>query len=186
MTKKKFFNKTTVVMAALILSLGGAVWLNMEYSGGAGGFVNAPQTSSSKNLGDTQYVINEITDESAQTSANQSDYFVAARTEKEKTRNDAIKILEETVKDVTKDEKTKNEAADNIAKIALRMEKETLIETVIKAKGFSDAVVIIGDDNVNVVVKAEELLQSQVLQIQDAVTAETKISLEKIKIVNVK
>ena len=43
-----------------------------------------------------------------------------------------------------------------------------------------------GDNDITVVVKADELLPSQILQIQDAVISQTEISLENIKIVNKK
>ena len=70
--------------------------------------------------------------------------------------------------------------------IAERMEKEAAIETLVKAKGFEKVVAVMGDKDITVVVKADELLPSQILQIQDAVISQTEISLENIKIVNKK
>ena len=63
------------------------------------------------------------------------------------------------------------------------MNKEANIETIIKAKGIADALVIIADNSVTVMVHSEKLLQSQTLQIQDAVVSQTGMDLEKIKII---
>lgn len=185
MKKKSVFGKKQVLMAGLVLALAGAVWLNMEYSTGAGGFVNTNSTSSVKNLGDTQYVVSEEDGEVAAVGA-ETNYFKTVRAEREATRKEAIALLKETVENVKADETAKTEAGKKMSEIALRIEKEASIEALVKAKGFEDAVVVIGDESVTVVVKGEELLSSQTLQIQDAVMSETEISLEKIKIVAIK
>jgi stage III sporulation protein AH len=185
MKKKSIFGKKQVLMAGLVLALAGAVWLNMEYSSGAGGFVNTASNSSVKNLGDTQYVMNEAQGEAATDTA-EADYFESARTDREATRKEAIALLKETAENVKADEATKEEAGKKMNEIALRMEKEASAETLIKSKGFEDAVVVIGDESVTVIVKSEELLSSQTLQIQDAVKSQIETSLEKIKIVAIK
>ncbi len=182
MKNRKIFGKKQIVMAGLVVALSAAVWLNMKYASGAGGFLTAGETSSHKNLGDTKYVMTESVLSSAETAA-ESDAFVEAREERKKAREKAIALLEEAAGKADADKETKAKLTEKITQIAARMEKEVNIETLIRAKGFSDVVVIIGEEDVNVIVKAEELLQSQILQIQDAVATETKISLENIKIV---
>lgn len=186
MKKKKIFGKKQVIMAGLVVALAGAVWLNMKYSSGAGGFIATGSASSTKNLGDTQYVLNESESEVTETAAAEADYFTTARADREKTRNEAINLLKETVDDTTATDEAKTKANNKINEIAGRMEKESAIETLVKSKGFDEAVTVIGDDSVTVIVKAEELLSSQTLQIQDAVTSQTEISLDKIKIVAIK
>lgn len=187
MKGKKHIKKKQVVMALLVAALGAAVWLNMQYSSSAGTFLKDKSTASqSKNLGDTKYVVNQNQSEptATQTAAAEADYFTTARADRKKSRNDAIALLEETAKKSDISKEAKQAAETKMSEIADRMQKETSIESVIKAKGFEDAVVIIGDNDVNVVVKSSELLQSQTLQIQDAVTSQTEVALEKIKIVN--
>ncbi len=183
MKKKKIFGKKQVVMAGLVVALAGAVWLNMQYSSDAGGFVGNEPTSSIKNLGDTQYVMNETTEKS---DTGEADYFTTAKSERESSRKEAVSLLKETVDNVKSSDEAKKQAEEKINEIALRIEKESSIETLIKSKGFEEAVVIISDESVTVIVKGEELLASQTLQIQDAVLSQTEISLEKIKIVAVK
>lgn len=188
MKKKKIFGAKSVIMAGLVLALAAAVWLNMKYSSDAGGFLTTTNSTSSsaKNLGDTKYVMTESNDGDIETSAAESDYFTTARAERKKTREQALAIIEETLKDTSANDKAKEEAQKKKTVIADRMEKEASIETLIKAKNYDDAVVVIGDDSVSAVVKANEILQSQTLQIQDIITSQMEISLEKIKIIPIK
>lgn len=94
--------------------------------------------------------------------------------------------MEDTLKKADIDAETKAAATEKMTVIAERMEKESAIETLIKAKGFEKVIVIIGDNDTNIVVESDDLLPSQILQIQDAVTSQIEISLENIKIVNKK
>ncbi len=185
MKSKPVFGKKALVMSLLILALGAAVWLNMEYSS-SGGFIKTEQTASNKNLGEAKYVAKTESETVKATVASEADYFAKTRADREKTRNEELSILEEAVKNVKSDSSAKSKATEKVAALTSRMEKENAIETVIKSKGFEDAIVVIGDNNINVVVKSSDLLQSQTLQIQDAVVSETKASLENIKIVNIK
>ena len=133
MKKKSIFGKKQVVLAGLVLALAAAVWLNTTYSTGAGGFVNTQSVSSAKNLGDTQYVINETDGETAQTNAEaESDYFTTARAEREASRKEAIAILKETVENVKSSEEDKTKANEKLGQIALNTEKETAIENLKK------------------------------------------------------
>ena len=45
MKKKKIFGVKHVITAALLLALGGAVWLNMQYSAATGGFIKTSGTN---------------------------------------------------------------------------------------------------------------------------------------------
>ena len=183
MKKRKIFGTKQIVMAALLAALGGAVWLNMEYSTAAGGFI--AETSSTKNLGDTKYVAT-VSEGSALETAATTDYFKSAAADRKSSREEALALLEDTLKSVDSESEAKAEAVSKMALIAERIEKEAAIETLVKAKGFEKAIAVIGDESVTIIVSAEELLPSQILQIQDAVTSQTEISLEKIKIVNKK
>ena len=185
MKKKKIFGGKQLVAAVLLAALGGAVWLNMQYSTATGGFMSTADTASNKNLGDTKYVANLSEPSTVQTAA-ESDYFDLAKADRKKSREEALALLEDTLKNVESTSEAKVKATEKMAVIAERMEKESAIETLVKAKGFEKAVVVIGDNDVSVIVLAEELLPAQILQIQDAVTSQTKISLENIKIVNKK
>jgi stage III sporulation protein AH len=66
------------------------------------------------------------------------------------------------------------------------MDKEMIIENLIKAKGFKDTVAFVNDDKVNIVVQSDGLIPSQVAQIQDIVVSQTGVAVEKIKIIELR
>lgn len=57
-----------------------------------------------------------------------------------------------------------------------------IIENLIKAKGFQDAVVMIDNGIVNVIVQTDKLSEEEVAQIVDIVSRQTGVSLDNIKI----
>ena len=179
MKKGKVFGKHQVVLALMVLCLGAAVWLNMKFS------------STEKYLGEATYVSNKTdsSGEAVQTAATvkeDKDYFATAQKDRQTALDEAQQLVEETLKsaNVTDDEREK--ALNAINQIAARVEKANNIETLLKAKGFSKAVVVIGDNDVNVIVKSEGVTTAQTLQIQDIVTAQTQIPLSNIKIITIK
>lgn len=184
MKKGIIIGKRQFAVAALILALGGAVWLNMKYAN-----VSADPNSgdtSSKILGQAQYV-NTPNVEQGNSSETKEDYFSQTRASRQQARDEAIELLQSTVDNVKSDEQAKKDAQAQIAKIAAAIETEASIESLIKAKGFDDAVAVLSDDDISIVVKCEDkLLASETMQIKDIVTAKTEIAADKIKILTSK
>ena len=179
MKKGKVFGKHHIMLALMVLALGGAIWLNMKFS------------STEKYLGQTTLVNDdEVTKhEAVQTGAKaeqSSDYFETAKNDRQKALNEAQELVEETLKSASATKSEREIALKSTSDIAARIEKANNIETLLKAKGFSKVVVVIGDNDVSVVVKSEGITTTQTLQIQDIVTAQTKIALANIKIVTIK
>jgi len=175
MKKGKVISKGHIALAVMIVALGAAVWLNMRFS-------------SEKYLGEATYVDNSEGSAVA-TGAEveeQEDYFVSAKKERENARKEAQELIEETLKSSKLTETDKQKALEATKDMATRIENESNIETLLKAKGFKEAVAVISEKNVNIVVKTDGLTTAQTLQIQDIVTDETKIPLSNIKIVTVK
>ena len=169
MKKGKVFGKSQIAVTAMVLALAAAIWLNMKYT-----------PSSGKYLGEASYVNNTSSQSGAvQTSAKaeDEDYFTAAKKERETARKKAQELIEETLKSDKLTEEDKKSALAKIEEIGGRMESESNIETLLKAKGFEKAVAVISDTGISVVVKADGLTSAQTLQIQDIVTSETNIPL---------
>lgn len=173
MKKGKIIGKKHIALAVMVLALGTAVWLNMKFS-------------SEKYLGEAKYVSTSSGD-AVQTAAKaEEDYFESAKKEREQARKEATELIEETLKSSTLTDADKQNALNSTKELAARIENESNIETLLKAKGFEKAVVVISEKNVNIVVKSDGLTTAQTLQIQDIVTEETKIPLGNIKIITVK
>ncbi len=95
-------------------------------------------------------------------------------------------MIEETLNNDKMKDGDKKSALAKAEEIASRMEQESNIETVLKAKDFKKVIAVINDTGVTVMVKSEGLTSGQTLQIQDVVTAETDVTLANIKYVPVK
>ena len=113
-------------------------------------------------------------------SANTS-FFVSFRNDRETTREQEIAYLDAVI--------TQGADADTLAdaqqqKLAIvdSMEKELTIESLIKAKGFSDAAVTIHKGSINVILEAETLSDEQVAQVLDIILRETGESADNVKI----
>ena len=181
--------KRQIVLAALILALGAAVYLNWQFTS-----VNpvaeetaadtSGETSSQEELGVAQLVNNSyietVTDEAPAAPTAMNSKLSEARVERQSARDEALDMIDDILADVDADSDAKKQAIEEASAIAQNMVKETNIESVIKAKGVTDAVVIINDDNCSVIV---DKLGDNGLIIQDVITSQTDISSEKINIV---
>ncbi len=176
MKKGKVFTKAQIALVLMAVALGAAVWLNMNFS-------------SKKYLGEATYVDNsksEVIQTSANVKENTTDRFAQAVKDREKAYKTASERVEEMLDTDKLSDADKQSALAVIRELAERVEKESNIETLLKAKGFEKAVAVIGENNITVLVSSDGITTAQTMQIQDIITAETGISLGNIKIVAVK
>ncbi len=115
----------------------------------------------------------------------QDDYFAQSRLSRQKARDEAIGILKGAVENESTDDKMKQESEEKISAMAENAVQEASIESLIKAKGYTEVVVFIGAESVNVVVQPPEggLQATDVSKIKDIILSETSASAEQIKIV---
>ena len=173
---KKFFSSKaskSAVMIAAVLLVGLAVYLNYRW------FYDPIEAVG---YGDGN-MDGSYTDTSTQPSG-ESDYFTAAVLNREEARDEALDVLKLVSENAEASDEARAEAAAEISKIALDIQNEANIETLIKAKGFEDCVAIISDDTVSVIVSAESLVASQTAQILSVVYDTTGITPDKVTIIN--
>lgn len=178
MKKGKVFGKTQIALAIMVVALGAAIWLNMEYS-----TVSAPNSAdtSSKYLGQAEYVNAEAITEEDSVEA----YFSKLKKERKQARDEAIGIIEDSLANTSLSADEREKMLLKSEGYAERTEKEAAIETILKAKGFNYSVVVIGDEDVNIVTLGEELDTSETAQIRDAIISQTDLSAGKIKIITI-
>ena len=187
--RSKLGNRLTA--AALALALGGAVYLNYSFSQSVPETVSTAAsaqttaleeeavavldpltgqeaTETGKNYGEAQLV--SVSKDSG------TEFFEAARLARTKARDEALDALKKSLKNaqLTDDEKTAlteqlNAQVNNIT-------VESALETLIKAKGFADCVVMLDGDKVNVTVMTENdaLTADEVTRIRDVVLSQLK------------
>ena len=100
-------------------------------------------------------------------------YFASAKLSREQTRAKNKESLMELISNVDISEEQKQEAIDKMIALTAIAEKENAAEMLLEAKGFSDVVVRILDDSVDVVVNAEAITDQQVAQSEDIVVRKT-------------
>ncbi|MBR4099641.1 MAG: SpoIIIAH-like family protein [Clostridia bacterium] len=173
MKKGKVLGKGQLAVGVMVIALVAAIWLNTKY-----------MPSSTKYLGEASYVSNSST-EAVETAAKTDDYFATAKADREKNIKTAVETVKEVLKSESLTDKDKESALKMLESIAETMKKEANIETLLKAKGFKQAVAVIGNDGINIIVKSDGLTTANTMQIQDIAVAESGLDLSKIKIIPV-
>ena len=175
MKKGKVFGKGQIVVGVMVLALAAAIWLNTKYL-----------PTSTTYLGESAYVDNKTESNAVETATKAEDYFTTAKNERKKVREDALEEVEEILRDSKLSDADKKATLEKLQKITKNTANEVNIENLLKAKGFAQAIAIIGDNEINIVVKSDGLTTANTMQIQDIVTNQTDISLSKIKIIPIK
>ena len=121
-------------------------------------------------------------DEDVVSSAN---YFTKYRTERLTSRNEQILQLDSVIAQAEPSSQEYKKALDTKIELTQMTEKEMLLESLLKAYGFEDVVVVIGidSDNVNVITKVSELSKDDAIAIYTIVSEERVASPENIKII---
>lgn len=176
--KKIFSSRLTrsAIVVCAVLLIGLAVYLNYKW------FYDPLD---SMGFGDNNMDDN-YTDGSTQTGTveDENSYFTATALNRQEARDEAIEVLKLVSEDKEATEEARAEASSKISQIAIDIQNEANIESLVKAKGFEDCVAIISDGAVSVVVGAETLTAAEAAQILTIVYETTGVSPSKISIIN--
>lgn len=102
-----------------------------------------------------------------------SDYFAMSRSDRTASRSETVMYYEAIKASEASSEEAKANAEKELAALVSCMETEQRLETLIKALGFSDCLVTVGTENVNVILKSDALTDQEVAQVLDVVLTET-------------
>lgn len=183
--------KRQIIVVILVLMIIAAGYANYNYNknlNGAGYFTRKQNGK----LGNPVYVEDSIFDDKTmlKTAGANSDvlnendnYFAQAKLNRQTAREQEVDTLEKIVNNSKTSTEEKDRASSNINKIVMNSDKEMLIEQLLRAKEFDECIVLIGDDNVNVIVKTQGLTQQSAAQIVDAVENQIKIDFKNIHII---
>ena len=161
---KLSIKKGHIVLGALVLALGAAVYLNWDY------------------MKQTDYVAagntNQTTNENEGTANYGDAYFVSARLSRTQSRDEAMDALKYMLEDSV--------LAQQAQSLAKTIETEGKIENIIKAKGFTECMVYLDEDKVDVIVQSTGLTDSEAAQIMDAVMSEVEVEESNVSIIEIK
>lgn len=122
--------------------------------------------------------------ETANTSNVTASFFVTYRTERTSARESELAILNEIIANTSTTPTERSLAVASKQDLVAKIEKELILEGLVKAKGFEDAVVTIGSSYYNVIVKnANQFTSDEVAQILAVITSETGCLATNVKII---
>ena len=176
---KSFFQTRaakSIIVASAALLIGLAVYLNYRWFYDPVGSLGFGDNNMDDNYSD-----NSSASGNAQTEQN---YFTSTALDRKEARDEALDVLKMVTESNESSEEAKAEAQAKISKIAVDIQNEANIETLVKAKGFEECVAVISDGAASVIVKAESLLANEAAQILAIVYDTTGIAPENISIIN--
>lgn len=105
-----------------------------------------------------------------------ADYFATVQVNRQRARDESMEVLQSVIDSTDATETVKNEALSEMSTIALEIEKEANIESLLVTKGFEDCVAVMNGNTISVVVKSEgELQPAQIASINTVVYEQTGI-----------
>lgn len=185
--------KRQVAALALILLIGVAGYLNLTIrKSDTDPGVAVMYTEASKKLGEAK-MVNSTESEAEETEDGKNnaetvsaDYFANARLEREKKRGESIDMLTGLLNSAEADKEAKDNAENQIARLARFTEQETQAENMIRAKGYGNCVVYMGENVTTVAVETNGLNEIDAAVITDLVAQGGEIAANQVKIVEIK
>ena len=172
--------KRQILLAALVLALSVAVYMNYVYGQKNNSVITSGEVSGEKNYGDNQFVSGQVEGELGEA------YFAEAKLTRQQSRDEAMESLKNMLADASLSSEQKTELAAQAQQISSAIEAESKIENLIKAKGFEECMVYYDTEKIDVIVKTDGLLENQVAQMQDIIIQETNLPAENISIIEIK
>ena len=149
---------------------------NLQENGKNENVPSGDKNSNTTNMQET----NEAVDTSTQNS--ESSYFTESRLEREKMYSQMLESYQKILENSQITDTQKEIAQNEVSKINKTKNAIMIAENLIKNKDFSDVVIFVNGNSVNVVVKEKTLKTEQIAQIQNIVTREIENDIENIHI----
>ncbi len=111
-------------------------------------------------------------------------FFASARSEREATRESEFLSLDAIMNSETSSASAKETAEQQKLALVKRMETELALETAIKARGYEDAIVTIGDGGITVIVDGEPLDRAETNKILSIVVTEAQCKPSEVRVLN--
>lgn len=176
--------KKHILVSALVLALGAAVYLNWQFSG------SSAVSAASKELGAATYVskaASATVDEARAGSRTLTprEKLAAARIERSQAQDKALDAAKNIITLSDSSEEAKKAAVEQASAIEQRILAQSSIENILCAKGFSDCLCYVSDAGCTVTVLSSEMQKDSPLIIKDVVLSQLKIGFNDIVIVDI-
>ena len=127
---------------------------------------------------------NEINTSTTVTENSGDQYFAELRLERDKMYSQMLESYQKILSNNQISETQMEISENEIKKINDTRNAIMIAENLIKNKGFQDLIIFINGDSISIIVKAKELKEEQIAQIQNIISRELKGEIENIHISN--
>jgi stage III sporulation protein AH len=174
--------KRNLTILTVVLFVAAAVYFNWSYNNRFG----APDAEMV--MAEDAAMEADTAPEAEESAEPVADYFAEARLARQQNRDEATRMLQNTMETEGASQETIDSVMNAISAMAQQSMTETQIENVLLSKGYADCVATVTSDGVSVAVPAPEdgLTAEQVAAITDAVTADSGYTAAQLKVVEVK
>ncbi len=187
------FSTRSIIAGAFVLLICAAAYTDHyigksnEVAAGDYLYTSADDSDKPKILGEATFVdstqnVGESLDDATET-ASYDTYFSAMQVDRQRSRDEAIEMLQIVVDSADSMPDVKEKAYVEMMSIANDITIESNIQSMVMAKGFENCLAVISGDNINVIVKTDGLLTNEVAQIKEIAVNESGFPADKIKIV---
>jgi stage III sporulation protein AH len=183
----KFLKRKQIVVLSLVLMLVIAGYLQYSYNKSS-----LLSEEDSAQVGDAVYVDNQDVSKSDNAASEQktvtaskevTNYFAQAKLDRDSVRDKDLETIKNITDDQTASKDAKAKAQEKMLKIVDISQKEAKIETLIKGKGFNDAIALFSDNGgIDVIVKAPAISKADTAKIVDIVVRQGDVPYDKIVI----
>ena len=139
-------------------------------------------------LDNNETVASSIVDTTASENSNKNEtedfYFTTSKLERNTMYSELLETYQEMYNNTNASSQQKTEALEKINNINNTKNAIMIAENLIMAKNFEDVVIYVNEGSVSVVIKADELKDEQVAQVQNIVSRELNVEAEMIHISN--
>lgn len=151
-----------------------AVFENVEETGSL--VENTPEN--------TETVTENTVSETSVPAVSDNQYFAESKLEREKMYSQMLESYQKIINNSQISDTQKEISQNEIKKINDRKNAIMISENLLKNKGFEDLIIFVNGDSISVVIKAKELTQEQIAQVQNIIVRELKADIENIHISN--
>ncbi len=179
--------KRNIVVIAVLVFVGAAVYLNWSYNSrwGTADSAMVAAEDAAMTAAEEEYTAAEAETEAPSVAV--SAYFDEARLTRQSSRDEALQLLEQACAGEETSQEVVDESMRQINAMASWNMQESLLENQLLAKQFTDCVVFVSDEGVTVAVPApvEGLTDTQVAQITETVVSNTDYTAQALNIIEV-
>lgn len=178
-----------LIMAALVVVLGAAVFVNWYYTNSGGNIKGGTDGTTGEyvqSLGEAQLVNSEGSTDESTDAVSAADCFAGIRLKRDAAHSEAMDNINGVIESALVSSDLAEKAAQSLDALTASIRTEADIETLVSAKLGCDCVALCSADNVQVLVEGGVLTEDTAVLVRDIVLTKTGVSADAITIVEAK